>query len=55
MVVHASNTSYSGGRGRRIERSRTIQAKLGRPYLNIKIQEKGLEHGSSGRTLAKHV
>jgi hypothetical protein len=37
VVAHSCNSSYLGGRGRRIESSRPAQAKLARPYLKNKI------------------
>jgi hypothetical protein len=42
MVVHSCNSSYLGGRSRRIESSRPVQAELARPYLRNKIKTKWL-------------
>jgi hypothetical protein len=44
VVVYSSNPSYSGGRDRRILRSRQVQAKLERPYLRSKNTSRVLDH-----------
>jgi hypothetical protein len=42
MVEHACNTSYLGGRGRRISNLRTAWAKLERSCLKNKYKQKDL-------------
>jgi hypothetical protein len=43
MVVHTSNPSYAGGRGRKDQNPRPALAKSMRPYVKNNLKQNGLE------------
>jgi hypothetical protein len=51
VVTYTFNPRYLGGRGRKITNLKPTQGKLARSYLEIKIQTKVWEYGSSTKVL----